>query len=160
MVVALLYADPSPLGHWVQVPLAATGASSRREGDAAFGAFDDGGDAGGDEAATPREGGGGSGSGLAFVPPLDMPHDDLLLPVLGLCGPDATSVELAACAAALVRRSLQLRPLDIITAPLLVTAAMAIMRKEGAAPATVADVALLLVQVRRGRAEGGEGAPL
>lgn len=35
---------------------------------------------------------------------LDMPHDDLLLPVLGLCAPDGTQAELAVCASSLVRR--------------------------------------------------------
>jgi hypothetical protein len=54
------------------------------------------------------------------------------------------------CAAALARRVLLPRPVDVILAPLLVTAAMSVMRKEGIQSSAISDVALILVQVRGG----------
>jgi hypothetical protein len=55
-------------------------------------------------------GGGGAAAGRGVPQPqeggLDMPHDDLVLPVLGICAPDSSQPELAICASALVRRRL------------------------------------------------------
>ncbi len=63
-------------------------------------------------------GGTGAGPGEA-VPP--MPHDDLLLPLLGLATPEASDGELDACVAALARRALLPgRPLDVVFLPSLI----------------------------------------
>ena len=89
LVIANLYGDCDPARPWAPAAVA-TAAQQQAQVDSrpaeAAGAVAGGAEPSDAEAA------------------LDMPHDDLTLPVLGLCAPDASQAELLVCASSLVRR--------------------------------------------------------
>jgi hypothetical protein len=90
---------------------------------------------------------------------LEMFHDDLMLPVLGLCTPESSIAELSACSRALSRRALLSRPIDVIFIPSLLTAVMSIIRRDGATPLMRAECVLVLLQLLDNAQDNPEGNP-
>ena len=94
LVIANLYGDCDPARPWAPAAVAAVAMAAQQQAQA---------DSRPTEAAGAVAMAGGAEPSDAEAA-LDMPHDDLTLPVLGLCAPDASQAELLVCASSLVRR--------------------------------------------------------